>query len=213
MPRKNVVDFAGRPIIAYTIEAALRSGLFRRVIVSTEDAKIADVSARYGAEVDARPPHLASDTATVVEVCLDLLERQAMAGLEYDVICCLYATAPLRVVDDIHAVVGLIEPGQCDFAMAVTAYDLPPQQALRRDSGGDLTPLFPDLVGKKSQEIGELVVDNGSTYAASIPAFRDAKSFYGPRLAGHFMARERSVDLDEPGDLELLNFFAQRRMR
>ncbi len=205
---KNVVDFLGKPIIAYTIDAALRTDLFARVVVSTDDAGIAEISEHFGAEVDDRPPELATDAATVNGVCLEFLEREEAAGRPYDVLCCLFATAPLRNVEDIQSVVGMVEPGRCDFAMAVTDYDLPPHQALKKNAHGFLEPMFPDIVNKKSQEIGPLLVDNGSTYAASVPAFRGEKTFYGPTLKGYVMPRRRSVDLDEAEDLEMLELFA-----
>ena len=94
LPRKNIVDFFGKPIIAYTIEAALGSGCFSRVLVSTEDSEISDIAIQHGAEVADRPADLAGDSATVVDVCVDILNREAAAGKEYDVLCCLYPAAP-----------------------------------------------------------------------------------------------------------------------
>jgi N-acylneuraminate cytidylyltransferase len=209
LPRKNILDFQGRPIIAWTIDAARESGLFERVLVSTEDAEIADVARRSGAEVAARPAALAGDTVGVVAVCLDLLEREAAAGCAYDIMTCLYATAPLRTAGDIVAVTGLLGPG-CDFAMAVTGYDLPPLQALRRDGDGRLAPMWPEWISLRSQDTPELLVDNGSTYAVSVEAFRRAKTFYGPGLRGHAMPRGRSVDIDTAEDMELAAFYAAR---
>lgn len=210
LPRKNVIDFLGKPMIAHTIGAALESGSFERVVVSTEDAEIAAVARHAGALVHPRPANLATDSATVSQVCLDFLDAEAAAGRRPDVFCCLFATAPLRNAADIRAVVGLVDPGRCDFALAVTTYDLPPHQALRSTGEGTLTAMFPDLITKRASEVGALVVDNGSTYAATIGAFREIKNFFGPGLRGHLMPRSRSVDLDEAEDLELLTVFAKR---
>ena len=205
LPRKNVIGFLGRPIIAYTIEAAFQSGCFDRVVVSTDDEEISDAAKAAGADVVIRPSALASDEASVVETCLDFLETKT----GYDVLCCLYATAPLRNADDIRHVVSLIDPGRCDFAMALTEYSYPPFQALRQTENGSLAPMFPNLVEKQTQDIGPLLVDNGSTYAASIPAFQQTCGFYGPGLKGHVMPQSRSVDLDGVDDLRLLEFFAK----
>lgn len=207
LPRKNIIDFKGRPIIAYTIEAALNSGLFNRVVVSTEDVEIADVAHGFGAEIDERPDTLAGDHVRVVEVCLDLLEREERAGKTYDLMCCLYATAPLRQSKDIAAVAELIGPG-CHFAMAVTEYDYPPLQALRKAADGRLTPMWPEWIEVRSQDTPKLVVDNGSTYAVSVDVFRREKRFYGPGLRGHLMPRNRSVDIDTKEDLVLAEHFA-----
>lgn len=210
LPRKNILDFLGRPIIAYTIEAALETGLFERVLVSTEDPEIAEVAESYGAETALRPEHLAGDKVGVVEVCLDLLEGEAAAGNPYSVMCCLYATAPLRKARDIASVVGLIGP-DCRFAMAVSEYENPPLQALKECSDGSLALMWPELAFVRSQDAPRLLVDNGSTYAVQVDSFWREKNFYGPGLRGHLMPRSRSVDLDTAEDLDLLKYFAERQ--
>ncbi len=210
LPRKNIIPFQGRPIIAHTIEAAKSTDLFERVVVSTEDAEIAEVSAQFGAEIDRRDPELATDSATVKEVCLDFLRREKRAGHDWDLLCVLYATAPLRNSEDIRQVVELIHPGRCDFAIAVTRYEMPPHQALRVLPDHHLEPMWPELVQARSDAIGELRVDNGSTYAVSVPAFLEHHSFYGPNLCGHEMPRERSVDIDTQEDFDLVSFYAER---
>lgn len=210
LPRKNIVDFFGKPIIAYTIEAALGSRCFGRVLVSTEDREISDIAIQHGAEVADRPADLAGDSATVVDVCIDILNREAAAGKEYDVLCCLYPAAPLRGIDDIRAVVDLIEPGLCDFALAVTSVDQPPHQVFRTSANRELVALFPDLIDKRQDEFGDLVTDNGSTYAVSIAAFLQDRTFLGPKLRGHAMPRARSTDIDDQEDLEMARYFYQR---
>jgi CMP-N-acetylneuraminic acid synthetase len=208
LPRKNIADFIGRPMIAWTIAAAKESGLFERVVVSTEDAEIAAISKKYGAETVTRNPALATDKARVVDVCIDFLDQDEKAGRVCDVLCCLYATAPLRTAADIRAAAALLQPGQCDFSLCATHYSLPPHQALRLGSGSAVTPMWPELIKKRDEEVGELVVDNGSTYFVSVPAFRKERSFFGPGTRAHIMPRERSHDINEPVDLEILKFFA-----
>jgi len=210
LPHKNIIDFKGKPIITYTIVAALQTGLFQRVVVSTEDAEIAQISKSSGAEIAERSMALAGDEARVVDVCLDLLNREQADGRLFDVLCCLYATSPLRSAEDITQTVRLIKPGICDFAMAVTEYDYPPHQALVRGSEGLLTPMWPDLVGKRSQQVGEFLVDNGSTYAVYVPGFREYRTFYGPNLVGYYMPRYRSTDIDVADDLILAELLAER---
>jgi CMP-N-acetylneuraminic acid synthetase len=209
LPRKNVLPFRGRPMIAHTIEAALASRCFERVLVSTEDDEIAGAAREAGAEVHERAAELASDAAGVTEVCLDVLVAEERAGRAYEAFACLYATAPLRRADDIVAVTALVDSG-CDFAMAVTTYAVAPHQALRVAEDGTLSAMWPELVERRASEIGTLVVDNGSTYAARVAAFRRHRSFYGPRLRGHLMPRERSVDIDERQDYELACLYAER---
>jgi pseudaminic acid cytidylyltransferase len=210
LPRKNILPFLGRPIIAHTIEAAAASGCFTRILVSTEDTEIADAARAAGAKVHQRDPSLATDAATLIDVCLHILASEERAGRTYDTFACLYATAPLRRADDVAAVVALADRVDTDFALAVTTYPLPPHQALRLEGDGALEPMWPELVNLRSDKIGRLVVDNGSTYAAKVAAFRTHRSFYGSRLAGHVMPRERSIDIDEQSDYDLACWYATR---
>lgn len=202
LPRKNILDFHGRPMIGYTIDAARASGCFDLIIVSTEDAEIADIARGLGAEIHRRPAKLATDQARVTDLCLDFLDGEHRAHRRWDVVACLYATAPMRTADDIRATAGLLEPRRCDFAMAVTRYSLPPHQALKLESGGMLSPMWPELIELRSTELPELVVDNGSTYVADAAAFERHGTFYGPNLRGHEMPRERSIDIDTREDYE-----------
>ncbi len=203
LPRKNVVDFFGKPMIAYTIEAALEAERFGRVVVSSEDAEILEIATAFGAEIAERDSTLATDGARVSDVLLNYIDLEEKAGRTYEVLCCLFPAAPMRGAADVAAVVDLVVPGECDFALAVTEYDLPPHQALKLEDGGALSPMWPDLVDMRDEEVGPLVVDNGSTYAAYVPAFRQQRNFYGSPLSGHLMARERSVDINTAVDLEI----------
>lgn len=203
----------GKPIIAYAIEAAFKTELFDRVIVSTEDSEIAEISANYGAEIDKRIPSLATDTATVLDVCVDFLMRGKSRGYEYDLLCALYATAPLRNVNDIRGVVNLVQPPECNFALAVTRYGQPPHQALKMLPDNALEPMWPELVNSQSDSIQRLCVDNGSTYAVSVPAFLEQRSFYGKALKGYEMPEERSVDCDTKKDLNFLNYLVAKEQK
>lgn len=205
LPRKNVIDFMGKPIIAWTIEAAKECGLFDKIFVSTEDDEIAAVSQRYGADIDRRSSQLATDSARVSEVCLDFIKRHPA-----DILCCLYATAPLRNAEDIAVVVGMIQPDACNFSIAATHYDLPPHQALKLQVDNFVVPQWPEIANMRASDVGTLVVDNGSTYAVNIESFQKHKSFYGPKMRAHIMPRERSMDIDEAIDLEIARFFAQK---
>jgi pseudaminic acid cytidylyltransferase len=210
LPRKNVIDFLGRPIIAYTIEAALQSDLFAEVVVSTEDAEIATVAAKYGAKVDRRRCDLARDESTVVEVCIDYLDREVAARRNWRTMTCLYATAPLRNADDICSTMALLDPHNCSFAMAVTTYEHYPHQALQLAADRTLLPMWPDLVNRRASDLPVLRACNGSTYAVDVAEFRHARTFYGPRLKGYDMPRHRSIDIDTQEDLDLALWLARK---
>jgi CMP-N-acetylneuraminic acid synthetase len=222
LPRKNILPFRGKPMIAYSIEAAVGSGLFDQVVASTEDDEIAAIATAAGAEVDRRDPALAGDQVRVTTVSIDFLDRERAHGRCYDVLCVLYATAPMRDADDVRRTVGLLEPGRCSFALAVTEYEQTPHQALKatplpiiagdpsRPEAVALSPMWPDIVALRTDSLPRLLVDNGSTYAVETEAFRRTRSFYDPVMRGHVMPRWRSIDIDTPENLDLACFLADR---
>jgi len=209
LPRKNVVDFRGRPILAYTLDAARSAGVFTRILVSTDDAEIGAVAERLGGAVDRRPDALGSDAATVVQVCTELLERLAHAGETYDTLTVLYATAPLRTAEDVRSTFALLEEGVCAYAMAVTPFLQPVHQALRLGDRGTLTPQFPQWVTQRKDAVGDFYCGNGSTYCVAVADFLRTGAFYGPGLRGHVMPPERSVDIDTAADLQVALAYAE----
>ena len=208
LPRKNILDFMGKPMIIWTINAAIKTGLFEKVIVSTEDEEIAEISKNAGVEVDHRENSLATDEATVNMVCEDLLNKQDHFGSYYQFFCCLYATAPLRAAQDIANTVQLVTSGSCEQAMAVTNFNLPSFQAMYYLPNKEMTPLMPDLIDKRSSDLSEIVVDNGSTYVATINSFKKTKKLLIPGMMGYKMDKNRSIDIDEECDYELAKYFA-----
>ena len=210
LPRKNIVDFRGKPIIAYTLEAAKASGCFERIVVSTEDDEIAEVARRCGAEVEKRDAALATDTATVDAVCLNFLDRERAAGRDWSHMACLYATAPLRTGEDIRGVMALLEPGICDFAMGVSPYETQPHIALKFMPDHSLVPMWPELIEYRLSDFPPLRTANGTVYAVACDDFRRHKSFYGPGLRGYDMPRARAVDIDTAEDLDYALWLAGR---
>ena len=210
VPRKNVAPLAGRPLLAWTVQAALDSRLFQRVVVSTEDAEIARIAEGHGATVLPRPAGLATSTATGVDVCVDALERLGAAGETFDVLAFLLPTSPLRTAADLRGAWARFVERDADFLMAVTDYAIPPFWALE-EREGFLRPYWGHEYLVKSQELPRVCVDNGAVYLARVDAFLRERTFYGERLVGHWMPRERSVDVDEPVDLALAEFFLARR--
>jgi pseudaminic acid cytidylyltransferase len=211
LPGKALLPFRGKPMITHTIEAAIESGCFQKITVSSDDSEILKVAEECGAFAYERISALADDQTPTAPVLLDVLETEASEGTQWDVLSCLYATAPLRTANDIKNVVNLIEPGICDFAMAVCEYDRPVHQALTETPDGHLKPVWPEKVGLNSQDAGRFLFGNGSTYAVTVSTFQETKSLYGPGLKGYEMPLSRSVDLNTADDLALLNFYAGGR--
>ena len=203
LPRKNILPFRGKPLLLWTCEAARDSGCFDTIVVSTEDKEIAQIARANGFQVDERPVALGSDTASCADVCLEFLSRQEQSGIYYETLCCLYATAPLRNAEDIRHVMACLTP-DTDAVHAVCGYDHPPHQMLYQNPDGFLVPAFPLLVTKKSQEVPEGIIGNGSTYAIRVDALRKYRSFYPARIRGYRMPSMRSIDIDTAEDFAFL---------
>ena len=206
LPRKNILPLAGKPLVVWSIEAALESSLFDRVCVSTEDSEIAHIASDAGAHVLERPHELASDQASVSETCFHHLQELKLQGFEYEYLFCLYPTAPLRNSSDLLAIAKIFQSRQdAQAVIAATDYSHYPFQALACDQLSRVTPFWPELVRKRSSDLPELVAGNGSTYAISVQSFLHFRDFYTPAgMYVHRMEKMRSIDVDTPEDFALL---------
>ncbi|NNE84062.1 MAG: acylneuraminate cytidylyltransferase family protein [Alphaproteobacteria bacterium] len=208
LPEKNIRLFNGAPMFVHTIAAAQDSELFSRIVVSTSDPEIMATARANGAEVHTRDVELDKDAARLVEVCTAVLDAETAMSRDYDLMVLLMATAPLRTAADIVSVVDLAEREPSGGALAVTKYSHPAHQALKVDADGTAGAMWPDLVAKREEEMPQLRVDNGSTYALHVGSFLEEKTFYVKSLRAYEMPRHRSVDLDDMEDLALLEFYA-----
>ncbi len=210
IPRKNVVDLCGKPLIAYTIEAARDAGIFERIVVSTEDAEIGDLSRKYGATVLERGAELAGDKASVMDVCLNVLEHYENEGDSFDFVCVLLPTSPLRTSSDISGAFDKLKGTDSNAVMAVTTFEIPPFWALKEEDGF-VQPFFGDKYMVRSQDLPKVFVDNGAIYIFRTPALKEERKFYCSRLMPYKMSRENSLDVDEMADLKLAEFFIRQR--
>jgi CMP-N-acetylneuraminic acid synthetase len=199
LPAKNKLLFRGRPLVEHTLIAAREAGVFDRVIVSSDDEEILKLGKKYGFQSERRPAALAADQATVSDVCVDLLSRHT----GFELMCCLYATAPLRSAADVRESLALIEKTGAAAVLCATRYLHPAHQALMPASGDGWKPAFPEWANKQSQSVSTLRVDNGSCYWVRVPEFLAKKSFYLDPLQIHEMPLELSLDLDTPDDWNL----------
>lgn len=206
LPRKNILPLGGRPMLCWSVEAALESCIFDRVCVSTDDDEIARVAEEVGAEVLRRPASLGSDEATVAEVCRHHLQEWAGAGEYFDHLYCLYPTAPLRNADDLRAMASIFSKKNDAIAVvAVTQFLHYPHQALQLGEHGDLRPFWPKLVNLRGSDLPSLVAGNGSTYAAAIAPFMQTLDFMPAEgLYAYSMDLIRSIDVDTQAEYELL---------
>jgi len=210
VPRKNIREVGGKPLIAHTIQDAEEADLVDRAIVSTDDDEIARVSRGYGAEVPfLRPPELATDTAGLAGVITHALDWADNQGNQYDFICALQATSPLRTPDDIDGVLTRLMESNAESCLTISEYITPLQWAVSPDADGYLSEYFEtgSLWGDdpdRSQDIPDITHPNGAIFAVTTEAWRTHESFYTPNTVGYRMPPSRSFDIDEPWELELI---------
>lgn len=197
IPRKNVRDFCGRPMLAWSITAALESSCFDHVVVSTDDADIALVAKEWGAEVPfSRPVELADDFAATRPVVNHAIrEIGATHGLP-DFVCCLYATAPFVRASDLKRGLELLMTSGCDFAFTVTSYPHPIQRAMRITPDARVAMLHPEYRDTRSQDLETTYHDAGQFYWGRAQAFLDDALIFSQVSAPIVLARYRAVDID-----------------
>jgi len=196
IPRKNIRAFHGQPIIAYSIEAALRSDLFDRVIVSTDDEEIAAVALEHGAEAPfRRPATLADDHTGTNAVARHAIGWFGQQGQPVTEVCCLYATAPFVTPQDLRDARALLEPA-LDFVFAATRFRFPVQRALVRNALGQVEPMFPQWIGARSQDLPEAVHDAGQFYWGWPAAFLHHDVPFLARAATYELPSHRVQDID-----------------
>lgn len=205
LPRKNIVDFHGKPMIAWTIEAALQSRLYDQVLVSTDDPEIAEIALSFGAQVPFLRDSAADDITPSSEATLAAL-RQAEQhwGEQFHVVSQLMANCPLRDTDDITAAVqNFIERDAesqiCSFRFGW----MNPWWAARLDEQGNPDYLFPEARFARSQDLPPLYCPSGAIWVARVPVLKSAKSFYSPNHIFHPLSWMSAMDIDDAEDLEM----------
>jgi N-acylneuraminate cytidylyltransferase len=201
IPRKNIRPFAGKPIIAYSIDAARACGLFDRIIVSTDDALIAAVARDCGAETPfVRPPELSDDHAGTNEVTAHALVWLAERGQEAEIACCIYVTAPfIRPSDLRRGYEALIGTGK-SFAFSVTTFESAIQRAIRLIPGDGVAPFFPQWIDSRSQDLEEAYHDAGQFYWGRAEAFRTGVPIFAAHSVPIVLPRYQVQDIDTPED-------------
>ncbi len=204
IPRKNIKAFHGQPMIGYSIRAAQESGVFDKVIVSTDDEEIADVARGFGADIPfMRPPELANDHAGTGEVIVHALKWLTAQGQTYDAACCIYATAPFLDPERLkEGWARLQEPGK-RFAFSVTSYAFPIQRALRRTEDGSVEMFWPENLTKRSQDLEHAYHDAAQFYWGWREAWLNGEITFSPISAPVILPRSQVVDIDTPEDWDV----------
>lgn len=226
VPGKNIRQLCGRPAIAHTIEAALESGVFERVVVSTDSAEIAAIAREYGAEVPfVREAGLADDHTPVSLVTVDALERLDPAGDHYGCVSQLMPNCPLRTADDIRASyqqfaataagvgAGAGAVGGAGAQLSVMRFGwLNPWWAMERSDDLALKPLFGDRATQPSQSLPELYCPTGAVWWARSEVLRVARTFHVPGRTGWEITWQHGVDVDTEDDWAMAELLAQRTL-
>ena len=197
IPRKNIRVFRGKPMLAWSAEAAFASGCFDRVILSTDDEEIAAVAGRYG--VDApfrRPPELANDQAGTLPVIAHAVAWLRAQGANPRLVCCIYAASPLIRAEDLRQGLRRLEETGADYVVACTTYPYPVQRALRVDPAGRIAMLNPEHVNTRSQDLAEAIHDAGQFYWGRAQAFAEGRPILGPGSEPLMIPRYRAQDID-----------------
>jgi len=215
IPGKNIRLLAGKPLIAWTIEAAQKSRNLCRVIVSTDDGEIAEVAKKYGAEVPfTRPSELAhddSDHVSVVEHALKWLEETEKFDPDY--ILLLQPTSPLRSTGDIDAAIEMAESNNADAVVGVTEMKPHPYLSQQMGDDGSISPLLPTAIPYlRRQALPTVFAINGAVYLNRPASLLKHRSFSPDGTLGYVMPPERSMDIDTPWDLEVAELILQSRV-
>lgn len=200
IPRKNAKEFCGKPIIAYSIIAALESGAFDTVMVSTDDEEIASIAKQYGAEVPfMRSEKTSNDFATSADVIAEVLEKYEDLGEKYDNFICLYPTAPFVKSEQLKEAMDTLESNDVDSVMTIVRFSFPPQRAfILRD--GMVQYQYPENASKRSQDLEPLYHDCGQFYACKTDAFKQYHSLVMPRTMPIEVPEEQEQDIDTDSD-------------
>ena len=203
IPRKNIKDFLGKPIIAYSIKLALRTKLFDRVIVSTDDQEIADVATACGAEVPfLRPSALADNFTGTSSVVKHAIQWLNVNGPEVEYACCIYATAPFLQISYLQEGYERLRQSNRMFAFSVTSFSFPVQRAIRITSNGGVEPMFPESIMKRSQDLEEAYHDAGQFYWGRAEAFLKEVATFSLASIPVIVPRYLAQDIDTLEDWE-----------
>lgn len=210
IPRKNIKLLNGKPVIAYSIEPSISSGLIKNTYVTTEDSEISEVSKEYGAEIINRPSHLSEDTSTSVDVILHALDYLEKNNDLPDFFVLLQPTSPLRSKEDIENAIYLFTKNECDALISVCEIDHTSMLSLTIENNFLKPTCDENFLNTRRQELPNYYCPNGAIYIITPKSLRKNKTFYPKRTIPYIMPKERSVDLDTEFDFKLAEFLLKK---
>lgn len=214
IPAKNTKEFAGKPLIAYSIKAAVDSDLFDKIIVSTDCEKVANLACHYGAEVPfLRPEHLSDDFIGTRPVTNHAIQYVVEKGDTPEYCCCIYATAPFLQAEYLRKGLDALksEPAR-SFAFSVTTFPFPIQRALSI-KGDSISPMFVDDIRKRSQDLEEAYHDAGQFYWGRTEDYLSNKGIFSEHSVPIILPRHLVQDIDTPEDWHRAELMYQAYVR
>lgn len=203
IPRKNIKEFCGKPILAYSIEAAVSSGIFDTVMVSTDDEEIAGIAKQYGAEVPFyRSAETANDYATTNDVLLEVLAEYEKRGQQFDMAVCIYPTAPFVTAQKLTMAVEQLSESDADTLIPVVAFSYPPQRAMIVEEGR-LVFEYPQYLDSRSQDLVPHYHDVGQFYVFRTEAFKQNRKLMVGNILPLVVSELEVQDIDNQTDWEI----------
>jgi len=204
IPRKNIKDFLGKPIIAYSIDAALKSALFDKVIVSTDDYEIAEISKNYGAEVPfMRSEKNSNDFATTADVLLEVIQNFSNSGFEFDYLCCIYPCAPFITPQKLQDSFNIMLKEKAEGIIPIVKFSYPIQRALRINNLGLLEYIWPENLNKRSQDLETAYHDASQFYWINVKSFNKSKNLITENSLPFILSEMEVQDIDSQMDFRL----------
>lgn len=203
IPRKNIREFCGKPILAYSIEAALESGMFEEVMISTDDEEIAGIGKRYGGSVPFfRSREMSNDYAVTSQVLGEVLEEYGKRGRYFEGICCLYPTAPFITSDRIRQAMTLLQDTGADSVLPVVRFSFPPQRGVV-EQDGYIKFKWPEYRNARSQDLEPFYHDAGQFYCLKTESFLQQKGLVMEKTVPLILSEEEVQDIDTEEDWKL----------
>jgi len=204
IPRKNIRNFLGQPIIKYSIEAALASDLFDEVMISTDDREIANIAIKYGAVFPFfRSEKNSEDLSHIPDVIEEVLLEYKKRSIEYDYACCLYPTAPFITISNLKKAWKVIHNSGADSVLAITRFSYPIQRSLKTHEDGRLSMIWPKTIKIRSQDLTPAYHDTGQFFYLNVKAFLDKKKIYTDHTRYILIPESEMHDIDNEEDWKM----------
>ncbi|MCI9046369.1 MAG: pseudaminic acid cytidylyltransferase [Hungatella sp.] len=200
IPKKNLRDFCGKPIIAYSIEAAIESEMFEEVMVSTDSVEIASIAEEYGAKVPfLRSAETSDDFATTSDVIKEVLSRYEQFSQKFDLFCCIYPTAPFVTAGKLKNAIAKINSSDATALIPVVQFSFPPQRAMIIENE-KIRYMYPEFERIRSQDLQPIYHDCGQFYICKVDAFKESGSIITKKTIAFIMPEEEVQDIDNISD-------------